>query len=280
MLAEVTDILRDSYLFRTLSDSELEDIAVLCQEETYQAQEAVHRQGELSEKLYIVVEGAVALERRIKAEAMAEPMTLTIDVLKSGRVFSWTTLVTPHVYELSAICQVESRVLAIEGADLRFVLERNFHAGFEVMKNLNYLLATRVRAIHEAEERLAASLKDSLDAPVGGLEEGLTIGPLTLDLRTYKVNAGSEAVLLTPREFDLLRYFIENTGRVVSSETLLQEAWRAPVYAESPEVVRWHIRNLRGKIDQSAGRPIHIIQTVPRHGYTIPDEVRAWPVSS
>ncbi len=149
--------------------------------------------------------------------------------------------------------------------------ERHAQAPLFNVEEGNYL--ARPFDIEELDGRVAALLKGSMQAPPMTPEDVLRVGPLSLDPRTFKVNAGGESVLLTPREFDLLRYLIEHAGEVVSSETLLQDAWKTPAYAEGPEVVRWHIRNLRSKIDRSAGRSIQIIQTVTRHGYIIPEEI-------
>ena len=148
------DILRDSDLFGTLSDTELEDIAIHCRWETYHAQETIYYQGEISGKLYVIVDGTVALVRHVYTEAGTEPMTLTTDVLARGRGFSWSALVSPHVHGALAICQSDTRLLAIDGATLRLVLEKNFHAGFEVMRNLAALFAIRLRGSYDTLESM------------------------------------------------------------------------------------------------------------------------------
>jgi len=97
----------------------------------------------------------------------------------------------------------------------------------------------------------------------------LTVGSLSLDLRTFKVSAGDKTALLTPMEFDLLYHLMSHAGEVFSSQRLLQEVLGYPPGTGNPALVRWHIRKLREKIEPSPSNPIYIL-TVPRHGYTIP----------
>ncbi|MBI2304950.1 MAG: response regulator transcription factor [Chloroflexi bacterium] len=99
-----------------------------------------------------------------------------------------------------------------------------------------------------------------------GARQTLKIGSLVLDLHTFKASIHGRDVTLTPTEFALLRHLMEHAGEVVSSETLLHDVWKFPPNTGNPEVVRTHIRNLRAKIGPSEGQ---IIQTIPRHGYTI-----------
>jgi len=88
-------------------------------------------------------------------------------------------------------------------------------------------------------------------------------------LRTFKVSAGDKTAFLTPTEFDLLHHLMSHAGEVFSSKKLLREVLGYPPGTGDPALVRWHIRNLREKIEPSPSNPIYIL-TVLRHGYTIP----------
>jgi DNA-binding response OmpR family regulator len=93
---------------------------------------------------------------------------------------------------------------------------------------------------------------------------------LSLDLRTHQVTIGGRGVLLTPAEFDLLRHLLMHQGQVFSSEQLLTQVWRYPADTREHGLVRWHVMNLRAKIEPEAGRPVYL-RTVPRHGYILGD---------
>ena len=75
-------------------------------------------------------------------------------------------------------------------------------------------------------------------------------------------------MLLTPVEFELLYFLMGHAGEVFSSEQLLCEVWKYPPGTGTPEVVRMHIMNLRGKIEPNPRNPVSL-QTIGRFGYTI-----------
>jgi DNA-binding response OmpR family regulator len=91
---------------------------------------------------------------------------------------------------------------------------------------------------------------------------------LRLDLRTHRVTVGRQAILLTPVEFDLLRFLLAHQGQVFSGERLLQEVWHDEDQTRDLGMVRWHVMRLRGKIEPDPARPTYL-RTVPRHGYML-----------
>jgi two-component system response regulator RpaA len=84
------------------------------------------------------------------------------------------------------------------------------------------------------------------------------------------VRVGTESILLTPAEFDLLRYFMLNQGEVYSSTQLLQNVFGYTCDTADQGLVRWHIRNIRHKIEPDPNHPRYV-RTVPRHGYLLGD---------
>lgn len=96
----------------------------------------------------------------------------------------------------------------------------------------------------------------------------LTYRDLCLDLRTHKVTVNKRTILLTPAEFELLRYLLTHRGVVFSSDQLLQQVWPDAHHSSDPSMVRWHVMNLRSKIEQNPAAPVYL-RTVPRHGYML-----------
>lgn len=99
----------------------------------------------------------------------------------------------------------------------------------------------------------------------------LVVRTLSLDLQTFELTVGDKIVRPTPVEFDLLKFFMQNVGKVFTSERLLQEVWHYPPGTGSHESVRAHIKNLRAKIEPDPSHPIYI-KTLGRFGYTIPPD--------
>jgi phosphate regulon transcriptional regulator PhoB len=92
----------------------------------------------------------------------------------------------------------------------------------------------------------------------------LTVGPITLDATRHAVSRNGQAIVLTPKEFDLLQALLEAAGRVLSREFLLNRVWgyaRADVIES--RTVDVHVRRLRAKLGDAGSR----IATVKSVGY-------------
>ena len=74
-----------------------------------------------------------------------------------------------------------------------------------------------------------------------------------------------KAVALAPKEFNLLHVLLENRGRVVTRQTLLDKVWGYDFEGEH-QTISVHIRWLREKIEIDPNNPAHII-TVRSRGY-------------
>jgi DNA-binding response OmpR family regulator len=93
----------------------------------------------------------------------------------------------------------------------------------------------------------------------------ITIGGISLDDKSKTVTCDGEAVNLTPTEFEILRLFMHNPGRVFSPKEIYTKVWNdAPYGAENTVVV--HIRHLREKLEINPAEPRYL-KVVWGHGY-------------
>jgi DNA-binding response OmpR family regulator len=94
----------------------------------------------------------------------------------------------------------------------------------------------------------------------------LRVADLTLDCATRRATRGGRLIELTPKEYTLLRYLMENAGIVISRAQLLNNNWG---YGFDPgtKVLDVYIRYLRRKIDD--GEAVPLIHTVRGAGYQI-----------
>jgi two-component system alkaline phosphatase synthesis response regulator PhoP len=90
-------------------------------------------------------------------------------------------------------------------------------------------------------------------------------GGVKLDFRTYQAAKNEQPLDLTPREFRILRYFIDHANEVVSRDALLNHVWGYDSSAFT-RTVDTHMARLRQKIEDVAAEPRHLI-TVHRVGY-------------
>ena len=90
-------------------------------------------------------------------------------------------------------------------------------------------------------------------------------GSIRVDFRKTEVQRHDEALALSAKEFQLLRYFIDHRGETLNRETLLQEVWgySAVPYTRTVDV---HIRHLREKLEKEPKDP-EFIFTVRNIGY-------------
>jgi len=94
----------------------------------------------------------------------------------------------------------------------------------------------------------------------------IAIGDLMIELRTRKVTRKDNVIELTPREFELLVYLVENRNREKSREEILSEVWGYDFIGET-NLVDVYIRYLRQKLDK--GYRFKLIHTVRGVGYMI-----------
>jgi two-component system KDP operon response regulator KdpE len=113
----------------------------------------------------------------------------------------------------------------------------------------------------ELVARLRAIMRRAAPAPG---EPVVAADGLEVDLAARLVRLDGAEVHLTPIEFDLLRTFVRNRGRLLTHRALLQEVW-GPGYADDVATLRTNIARLRRKIEPE-GSPRHI-RTDPGVGY-------------
>jgi len=90
-------------------------------------------------------------------------------------------------------------------------------------------------------------------------------GALTIQFDKYRAFRQGAPLDLSPREFEMLRLFIEHEGEIVTREQFLEQVWG---YTNFPttRTVDNHVAKLRQKIEDDPENPVHII-TVHRMGY-------------
>jgi len=102
--------------------------------------------------------------------------------------------------------------------------------------------------------------KGSLDS-----EDTIRCGDLVINLIKYEVSLGHKLILLTYREYQLLKFLASNKGKVFTREALLNKVWGWDYYG-GDRTVDVHIRRLRSKIEG----PTHtFIETVRNIGYRL-----------
>ena len=167
----------------------------------------------------------------------------------------------PEVDGLEVCRQVRSRgetpiiMLTARGEETDKVLGLGLGADDYVTKPFSPReLAARVQAVLRRARPLA-----------GADAETLRFGALRISARTRVVDRDGVDLRLTAREFDLLLYLARNASQVFSRDQLLDAVWDYD-FAGDPGTVTVHMRRLREKIEEDAGRPRYL-KTVWGVGY-------------
>lgn len=85
-----------------------------------------------------------------------------------------------------------------------------------------------------------------------------TFGEVIVDFAKHLAYRGEQPLELTPTEFKMLRTFIENRGRVLPHDEIIERVWGRDTFL-SDRVLYTHVNNLRGKIEATPAQPRYLI---------------------
>jgi len=88
---------------------------------------------------------------------------------------------------------------------------------------------------------------------------------VTVDVSRRKITRGGEAVKVTPAEYNLLLYFLENVDRALARDAILNAAWGYDFYPKT-RTVDAHVARIRRKLEPNPAEPRHFL-TIHGVGY-------------
>jgi two-component system response regulator RegX3 len=123
---------------------------------------------------------------------------------------------------------------------------------------------TKPFSSRELLARVKAVLRRGPDSPAStdGVFEG---GGIRLDAKRHEVAVDGNSTMLPPKEFALLEKLMENAGRVLTRQTLIDDVWGADYYGDT-RTLDVHIKRLRAKCEPDPHNPVHLV-TVRGLGY-------------
>ncbi len=156
--------------------------------------------------------------------------------------------------EIRGWSQVPIIVLSVRASDEEIVAALDRGADDYVIKpfNADVLMA-----------RINANLRKAAVKEAG--EPELTNGSIRMDLVRHEVYMDDQKIALTPKEYELLRYFMVNRGKMLTHKQILKEIW-GPAHGEDTQYVRVYIGQLREKVESNPASP-QLIITEPGIGY-------------
>jgi two-component system KDP operon response regulator KdpE len=111
--------------------------------------------------------------------------------------------------------------------------------------------------------RVQANLRKAITQEAG--EPELTNGEIRMDLVRHEVFIRGEKTMFTPKEYELLRYFMMHRGKMLTHKQILKDVW-GPAHGEDMQYLRVYVSQVREKIERDPSGPTYII-TEPGIGY-------------
>ncbi len=168
------DVVKRSHLFDGLSDEQLARVVGLCREEAYAAGQAIFAEGSVSKDFYIVKKGKVALD----ANFSARPGTWkrgTVDIITENQALGWSAISGSGIMTLSARAIEDTELLAIDGASFRALLEQDPRMGYDVMRRVVVMAASRLQGTKETLARILSIASHDLRAPLNAVQSYLSV---------------------------------------------------------------------------------------------------------
>ncbi len=172
-------------LLAGFTDEELAEVAKLCGRQHYDVGAKLFEEGGTADKLYLVLEGKVSLEKKVQLGRSGSSRPATVSIQGSGKAIGWSSLVEPRVYTMTGICIEPATLLVVDGDDMRRFLARDPQCGLKLMTAIARLVRGRMEATthtltyflsiiaHELKSPLAA-IENYLEVMVGGFAGELT----------------------------------------------------------------------------------------------------------
>lgn len=158
--------------------------------------------------------------------------------------------------QLRAVSQVPIIVLSAKGEEKTKIEALDLGADDFVTKPFG---------IDELFARVRAALRRGTSSVPAQATTVLEVGVFYADLESRHVTVEGREIHLTPKEFDLLTYFMTNAGKVLTHRTLLKAIWGGN-YVDQNEYLRVFVGQLRKKVEPEGTKPRYIL-TEPWVGY-------------
>lgn len=146
-------------------------------------------------------------------------------------------------------------MLTAKGQDMDKIMGLEYGADDYIVKPFNPLeVVLRIKAIlRRLEKNTDVKLNEIVN------------GPFVINLYSQKITKNGEEIELTPKEYLIMKTFIENPNKAFSRDELLNSVWGYNYFGD-PKIIDVNIRRLRAKIEEDASNP-KFIETVWGIGY-------------
>lgn len=146
----VFDIFKDFPFFAGLTETELENLANIAYEVTFQADELIFTEGDPAHTLYVLLDGWVDIVVGANEERQHRQLATT---LTPGNIFGWSALVEPYEYTSSAVCASPAQTIGFDRAKLQILFETDPRLCYTLTMRVCQVIASR---LHSTRRQMAS----------------------------------------------------------------------------------------------------------------------------
>lgn len=137
----IVDFLSDVRIFKGLKKNEISEIAEIYQKTDYGDRAQILKAGDNATTLFIVSSGKVKLKFTIAL--INEPIDLTIDIMKKGDFFGWSSFAEPYKYTASAYAVGDTELIQFRANEVKKLCDASDHIGRILMNNITTIVSER-----------------------------------------------------------------------------------------------------------------------------------------
>jgi CRP-like cAMP-binding protein len=137
-------VLKQYPFFKGFSEAELNKFEELTSDQSFKAGFQIWKKGDESKSLCLLEEGKVVLAMESYLGENRPPIHVTVDIISKGDVMGWSAVVEPHMYTLGAKCISDTKVIVLDAAKLRKIINADKDLGFKFMNAIDNVIPTRL----------------------------------------------------------------------------------------------------------------------------------------
>jgi len=139
----VPEVFKDFPFFTGLTETELESLADIACEFTFQSDEVIFSEGDRAYTLYLLLAGWVDIVVESNVQGQYGQLVTT---LTTGNIFGWSALVEPYVYTSSVICASAVQAIGFDRIKLQTLFETNQWLRYTITVRVCQVIASRLHS--------------------------------------------------------------------------------------------------------------------------------------
>jgi CRP-like cAMP-binding protein len=136
--------LKEFKFFKGFTDDQLKKLVAIAVGESYEAGTQMYKKGDPARSLFMCQDGKVVMVMDNYMGPHRAPMQITVDIVTRGESMGWSAVVEPYLYTLGALCIDNCKLIALDAAKLRALMDDDCELGLKIMQATAKVIASRL----------------------------------------------------------------------------------------------------------------------------------------